>query len=143
MLLPYPFSFPFPFLFVFVILLDASAPLTDTTNLRTNLPPPPGLTTPHPPIPLVLPPTPADVAPTCFWLMESELHRMGVQNLKIQLRGKIKVEAHGGIQPRRILRINENLRARACGSEWRLRMRRNEWGTGGAWKGLWGEVREN
>ena len=101
--LPYPFSFPFPFLFVFVFLLGAFTPLTNTTNLRTNLPPPPGLTTPHPPIPLVLPPTPAEVAPTCFWIMESELHRMEVQNLKIPLRGKIKTEAHGGIKAGRVL----------------------------------------
>ena len=84
-------------------------PLTDTTNLRTNLPPPPGLTTPHPPIPLVTPSTPADVAPTCLWLMKSELHRMGVQNLKIPLRGKIKVEAHGGIQTRRVLLYQREL----------------------------------
>ena len=105
----YPFSIPIPFLFVFVILLDAFTPLTNTTNLRTNLPPPPGLTTPHPLIPPVLPPTPADVIPTCFWIMESEIHRMGVQNLKIPLRGKIKVEAHGGIQTGRVLLYQREL----------------------------------
>ena len=34
---------------------------------------------------------------------------MGVQNLKIPLRGKIKVEVHGGIQTRRVLLYQREL----------------------------------
>ena len=41
--------------------------------------------------------------------MESELHRIGGQNLKIPLKGKIKVEAHSGIQTRRVLLYQREL----------------------------------